>query len=131
MSKLFLFFSHEITDKQKEDAKNNLGIAEIIKLPDGLQYKWSNVPAELDTLAEYLMPFREWLEKNSKDDDYILVQGEFGAVYFIVQWAKKNNLTPVYSTTERRSKEKVEGNKVKSVKIFEHKQFREYESWVK
>ena len=131
MSKLFLFFSHEITDKQKEDAKNNLGIAEIIKLPDDLQKKWSNVPAELDSLAEYLMPFREWLEKNFEDDDYILVQGEFGAVYFIVQWAKKNDLTPVYSTTERRSKEKVEGDKVKSVKIFEHKQFREYESWVK
>lgn len=129
MSKLFLLFSHEITDKQKEDAKKSLNINQIIRLPETLQQKWSNVPAELESLKYYMLPFKEWLVENASKDDYILIQGEFGAVYFIVSWAKNNKLKPIYSTTERKSIEKIEGEKVKSVKVFEHEQFREYESW--
>lgn len=129
MSKLFLLFSHEITDKQKEDAKESLNINQIIKLPETLQQKWSNIPAELESLKEYMLPFKNWLAENVNKDDYILIQGEFGAVYFIVSWAKNNNLNPVYSTTERISKEVNDGERVKSVKIFEHRRFREYESW--
>jgi hypothetical protein len=129
LSKLFLLFSHEITDKQKEDAKESLNINQIIKLPETLQQKWSNIPAELESLKEYMLPFKNWLAENVNKDDYILIQGEFGAVYFIVSWAKNNNLNPVYSTTERISKEVNDGERVKSVKIFEHRRFREYESW--
>ncbi|PTV94458.1 hypothetical protein C8C76_13232 [Halanaerobium saccharolyticum] len=129
MSKLFLLFSHEITDKQKEDAKESLNINQIIKLPETLQQKWSNIPAELESLKEYMLPFKNWLAENVNKDDYILIQGEFGAVYFIVSWAKNNNLNPVYSTTERISKEVNDGERVKSVKIFEHRRFREYKSW--
>lgn len=129
MSKLFLLFSHEITEKQKKDARKNLNVEEIVKLPDDLQQKWSNIPAELNSLKDYLLPFRAWLENNTSKNDYILVQGEFGAVYFIVSWAKNNSLTPIYSTTERISKEVSDGEKIKSVKIFEHRKFRKYESW--
>jgi len=129
LTKLFLLFSHEITDKQESDARESLGVNRIIKLPADLQEKWSNVPADLNSLSDYLLPFRNWLEKESTKGDYVLVQGEFGAVYFIVTWAKRNNLTPVYSTTERKAKEKVEGEKVKTVKVFEHVKFREYEIW--
>jgi hypothetical protein len=129
LSKLFLLFSHEITDKQKEDAKESLNINQIIKLPETLQQKWSNIPAELESLKEYMLPFKNWLAENVNKDDYILIQGEFGAVYFIVSWAKNNNLNPVYSTTERISKEVNDGERVKSVKIFEHRRFREYKSW--
>lgn len=129
LSKLFLLFSHEITDKQKKDARKNLNINQIIKLPDNLQQKWSNVPAKLESLSEYMLPFKNWLSENITNDDYILVQGEFGAVYFIVSWAKNNDFTPIYSTTERLSKEVNDGERVKSVKIFEHRRFRKYESW--
>ncbi|SDD12850.1 CRISPR-associated protein Csx20 [Halanaerobium congolense] len=129
MSKLFLLFSHEITDKQKEDAKESLDISQIIKLPENLQQKWSNVPANLKSLREYMLPFKDWLSQNASKDDYILIQGEFGAVYFIVSWAKNKGLQPIYSTTERISKEVNDGERVKSVKIFKHKRFRAYESW--
>lgn len=129
MSKLFLLFSHEITDKQKEDAKESLNINQIVKLPEALQKKWSNVPAKLESLREYMLPFKDWLSQNVNKDDYILIQGEFGAVYFIVSWAKNEGLKPIYSTTERISKEVNDGKRVKSVKIFEHRRFRVYESW--
>ncbi|MFW6025862.1 MAG: CRISPR-associated protein Csx20 [Candidatus Woesearchaeota archaeon] len=129
MPKLFLLFSHEITDKQKNDAIKSLNIDKIILLPDNLQSKWSNIPANLDSLKEYLLPFKRWLNKEVEKDDYILVQGEFGAVYFIVSWAKNNNLTPIYSTTERNVKEKIDGEIVKSVKKFEHIRFRKYDNW--
>ncbi|MFW5795318.1 MAG: CRISPR-associated protein Csx20 [Bacillota bacterium] len=129
MSKLFLLFSHQITEKQKNDAQDNLNINEIIKLPEKLQQKWSNIPAELKSLKEYMLPFRNWLAESANKDDYILIQGEFGAVYLIVSWAQENGYIPIYSTTERISKEVNDGEKVKSVKIFEHRRFRKYENW--
>ena len=128
MSKLFLLFSHKITSKQKKDAIENLNINQIVKLPDKLQQRWSNVPADLKSLKDYMLPFKNWLNEKANNEDFILVQGEFGAVYFIVSWAKKNNLNPIYSTTKRISKEINYGEKVKSVKIFEHHRFRKYES---
>lgn len=129
MTKLFLFFSHEITEKQKIDAKESYDIKEFITLPEELQYKWSNIPADLDSIKEFLLPFKKWLTQEASKGDYMLIQGEFGAVYFIVNWAFENGLIPIYSTTERKSKEVSDGEKIKSVKIFEHKRFRKYESW--
>lgn len=129
LSKLFLLFSHAITNKQKKDAETNLNINKIVHLPDELQHKWSNIPANLNSLKEYIQPFKNWLKNNAGQKDYILIQGDFGAVYLIVNWAKKNDLKPIYSTTERISKEQVVKGKVKSVKIFEHNRFRKYEGW--
>ena len=129
MSKLFLLFSHQFTERQKEDAEKNLKVSEIINLPTDLQKRWSNVPPELDSIKLYLLPIRKWISKLAKRNDYLLVQGEFGAVYLIVEWAKRNELIPVYATTIRKVREKREGEKIKTEKEFQHKRFRKYEKW--
>jgi nitrogenase molybdenum-iron protein alpha/beta subunit len=129
MSKLFLLFSHYVTTEQFEDARQTLGITDFIRLPENLQERFSNVPADLETINEYLKPILDWIDEHCSDkNDYILIQGDFGATYFLVDYCKKNNYaTPMYATTERKSVEEVqEDGSIKTQRIFKHKRFRLY-----
>jgi hypothetical protein len=51
--KMFLFFSHTLTDEQIDDAKS-MGVIEFVKLSQDLQERFSNVPPELESLDEYV-----------------------------------------------------------------------------
>ncbi len=129
MPKLFLLFSHYITDEQFEDAKKTLNITEFISLPKDLQERFSNVPADLETIDDYLQPILDWIDEHcTSSDDYILIQGDFGATYFLVDYCKKRNYAiPMYATTERKSIEEVqEDGSIKTQRIFKHKRFRMY-----
>jgi hypothetical protein len=123
--KMFLFFSHKLTSEQIEDAKN-LGINEFIELPQNLQYLWSNVPPELEKLDEYIEPFKEFLEKNAKKGDFVLIQGDFGISCKLVTFSKEKGLIPVYSTTKREAKEIEKDGKIIKTSQFKHIQFRRY-----
>jgi len=124
--KMFLFFSHKLTDEQIKDAKENLGISEFVYLPEDLQYKFSNVPPEIEDIKEYSRDFKEFLKNNAKKDDYVLIQGDFGVVFQIVEFCKENSLKAVYSTTKRIAKEKKVEGKIVKISEFKHVRFRKY-----
>ena len=124
--KMFLLFSHKLTDTQIKDAKENLGVNEFIYLPQDLQKKFSNVPPEIDDIKEYSQIFIEFLEKNSSSEDIVLIQGDFGVVFWVVEYCKKNNLKVVYATTKRVVKEKNVDGKVVKISEFKHVKFRFY-----
>jgi len=125
---MLLLFSHELTEEQKEDANTALDAREFLVLPDNLQKLWMNIPPTISSLSDYLKPFRKWMSENSNRGDYVLIQGDFGAVYSMVNYAFLMGLIPVYSTTEREVVvEQMQGNTVKSERIFQHKMFRRYE----
>ena len=123
---MFLFFSHKLTEEQIKDAKENLGVKEFIYLPKDLQEKFSNVPPEIDNIKEYSLDFIEFLKKNVSKEDYVLIQGDFGIVFWLVEYCKENNLKAVYSTTKRISKEKNIDGKVVKISEFKHIKFRKY-----
>ena len=123
---MFLLFSHKLTDKQIKNAKENLGVDEFIYLPQDLQEKFSNVPPEIDNIKEYSEDFIKFLQKNANKNDYILIQGDFGVVFWIVEYCRKNNLKAVYSTTKRIVKEKNIDGKVVKISEFKHVKFRFY-----
>ena len=100
MKKMFLLFSHNLTQTQIDDAQNSLEIKEFVSLPNDLQMGWSNIPSEIESLKEYLIPFRNFLTENSEYDDVVLIQGDFGAVYQMVNFAKTLGLKTVYATTK-------------------------------
>jgi hypothetical protein len=58
MTKLFLIFNHEITDRQAEDAYRSLGVDRIIDLPPDLKDMWKSVPAKLPEIADYFEPVK-------------------------------------------------------------------------
>ena len=124
--KMFLFFSHKLTEEQIKDAKENLKVDEFVYLPKDLQDKFSNVPPEIDDIREYSKDFINFLKENAKRDDFVLVQGDFGVVFWVVEYCKKNNLKAIYSTTKRVSKEKKIDGKVIKISEFKHIKFRFY-----
>jgi len=126
MKQMFLLFSHTLTQAQIDDAKKSFGVKSFITLPNKLQNLWSNIPAELDSLDNYLQPLKKYIEKNSKDNDIVLIQGDFGAVYKMVNFCKSLKLIPIYSTTTRKTKEIKKANKIIKTSIFEHCIYRKY-----
>ena len=125
--KLILLFSHKLTKIQIQDAKSSLKIIEFVSMPTDLQKQWSNIPTDIDSIIEYLSDIKLWLHDIADANDYVLIQGDFGATYYFVNWAFKNKLIPVYSTTKRihREKEVSDGN-IEIQKYFQHQMYRKY-----
>ncbi|MBZ2175789.1 TIGR02221 family CRISPR-associated protein [Schnuerera sp. xch1] len=126
-SKMILIFSHKLTDKQIQDAKENLNIQEFIYLPDNLQNEWSSIPPYVDNLNSILDDIKDWIDNISQEDDYVLVQGEYGAIYKMVEYCKEIGLKPIYSTTKRQVKEVIrDDGKIEITHVFDHVRFRRY-----
>ena len=125
---LYLIFNHQITCRQKQDARESLGVDKIIELPPDLDPLWRQIPPNLASIKNYLEPVKDWLASHAKKNDYLLVQGDFGACYIMVNFAFKIGLLPIYSTTERKAVEEHDddGN-VKLTHHFRHRIFRRYE----
>lgn len=127
MKRMFLCFNHELTREQIQDAKRNLNIDEFIHLPSRLKKLWQNIPPDLLDISSYLKPIIDWLKTKTREGDLILVQGDFGATYLIVQFAFKEGLIPVYATTKREVIEKkMPDGKVEMIHQFRHVIFRRY-----
>ncbi len=125
---IFLLFSHKLTEEQVEELKG-YRITRFVYLPEKLQNLWSNVPPEDIVLSEYLKPILEWLGKNAHKDDWVLVQGDFGAVFLVVDFCFYKGFMPVYAATKRNVVEKNENGKSIKVSEFKHERFRKYERY--
>ena len=127
MSDLFLIFNHEITEQQKKNAYKSLKVGRIVDLPPDLKELWRSIPPDLLKIEPYLRPLARWLETNAAKADYVLIQGDFGACFIMVNFALANGLTPVYSTTKRNAAEEhgIDGS-VTLVHRFQHQIFRKY-----
>lgn len=124
---LILLFNHHLTPDQEQDARRKLGIAKVVEPPKALRELWANVPPDLDELDAYLEPIKQWLTTHSTPGDYVLVQGDFGATYLLVNFTFKRGLVPVYSTTQRQAtEERQPDGSLQLSHRFLHKRFREY-----
>jgi hypothetical protein len=126
MKKLFLLFSHTLTPVQELDAKESLNIENFVTLPNDLQQLWSNIPPYLKDVSGYLEPLKEYIQNNAEDGDVLLVQGDFGGCYEMINFIKSLGLTAVHSTTTRDVVEKTVNGKVEKFSRFEHVIFRLY-----
>lgn len=123
---LHLLFNHALTTNQEADAIGTLGVDEFVSLPGELQQLWSNVPSDSEGLNSYLSPIETYMKETVKSGDYVLVQGDFGATYRMVNLAKSLGATPIYATTSRDAVEVVEGDTVVKKSVFRHRRFRRY-----
>lgn len=124
---LFLLFNHTLTETQEADARQNLGVAAIVLPPPEIRRLWGEVPPEADSLADHLAPICAWLAQESKPGDYILIQGEFGATWIMVNEAASIGLVPIYSTTKRMTEEvDLPGGEVDIRHRFVHVRYRRY-----
>lgn len=125
---LFLIFNHTFTYLQQTDARNTLKVVRIVEMPEDLKSLWSNVPPEFPEISNVLHPIRTWVGQNACPNDYVLIQGDFGACYLMVNFAFENDLVPIYSTTSRVVEEDLQPDgSIRLAHQFKHQIFRKYE----
>ncbi len=127
MRSLFLLFSHTLTLEQKEEASKDLNVSSICSLPKELLEKWGQISPKGDFPIDEIKPFIEWLETKSNRHDYVLIQGEFGAVFYMVNWCFLHERIPIYATTQRvHAEHLLPDGKIEITKQFAHVNFRQY-----
>lgn len=117
--KLILLFSHKLTPQQLKDAEEKLNCKEIVYLNEELSKLWQNILPETD-----IQVFKDFLMENGN----VLIQGEWGTVYNMVNFAKEKNMIPIYSSTARKVVEEKSSseNQVIKTSVFEHRGFYRY-----
>ena len=127
MNTLFLLFSHTLTADQTADAEQTLGVTAFVALPPAVQALWSDIPPDAETLTAHLQPVLNWLIVNARPGDYVLAQGDFGAVYAAVTAALQHHLIPIYATTARHTLEiRQPDGSIQIQRVFRHVRFRRY-----
>lgn len=125
--KLLVIFNHSLTGEQRDDARQALGVEEIVLPPSEVCQAWAQIPADLPDLATYLTPIRAWLAETARPGDYVLVQGDFGATYLLVRFALAAGYVPIYSTTARQAREeRLPGGEVRVSHDFRHRIYRRF-----
>ena len=77
--KLLTIISHLLMEEQILEAKNKLGVDFIITMPEDVKSIWSDISPYGPLPTDRLDKIIEWIEKESVEGDYVLVQGDFGA----------------------------------------------------
>lgn len=124
MKTLFTLINHTLTREQEEDARKNLNIDKFINIVDA---SWSDIDPSEKSVIKFVEAYKDKLRSQAKAGDVLLVQGDFGATYNMIRFAKDMGLIAVYATTNRIVSEQVENGKVAIKREFKHARFREYE----
>ena len=124
MKILFTLINHTLTLEQEEDARKNLDVDKLVNIADA---RWSDIDPSEKSVIEFVEAYKDKLKKQAKSGDVLLVQGDFGATYNMIRFAKNMGLIAVYATTNRIVSEQVENDKVVIKREFKHARFREYE----
>lgn len=124
MKTLFTLINHTLTSEQEEDARKNLNVDKFVNIADTM---WSDIDPSEKSIIKFVEVYKDKLKKQAKVGDVLLVQGDFGATYNMIRFAKNMGLIAVYATTNRIVSEQVENGKVVIKREFKHARFREYE----
>lgn len=123
----FLIFSHQLTQQQRTDLRNHWQVKQVIALTHEHASIWSRIPPDAVELKPLLQPIVFWLRTAAKPQDLVLIQGDFGATYILVEECFRLNLIPVYSTTKRTLQESALPNgDIRQERFFKHVLFRVY-----
>lgn len=127
MQKVFCLLNHSLTANQINELKTKFGTETIEYPPDSIKELWSNLPTTDKIIPETIDTIRNWLcSKNVKKNDVIILQGEAGYSFYLIDYALKKKLIPIHSVTKRIAKETIDGEIVKRFYVFEHICFRKY-----
>ncbi len=123
-----VLLSHNLLEHQIEELERKWNVGNIIYLPEELQKRWSNVDPELEFYNKdsLINDINKFIENNSYKEDIIIVQGEAGVTFSVVNLCFELGRKPIYATTKRVSQEVKVNGQVIIKRIFKHVRFREY-----
>ena len=129
MKQVFVLINHTLTERQNLELKRLYGSdCQLIFPPEEIKAYWAQIPPKPFIESNKIQEIVTWLGK-ANNNDVLLVQGDFGATFLIVDYALKNGLVPIQSVTKRIETEEYYGEKVYKHYVFEHECFREYKSF--
>ncbi len=129
-TKLFILLSHRINDEQLLLLIRMYGAIELIYLPENLQTTFSNVDPNLQSLKNISVEIISWLKTYPISlSDKVVLQGESGLCFILLQWLFKQNIEVIYSTTLRHCKEiKLANGSIELRHFIKPIQFRKYQN---
>ena len=131
MKKLAKLLNHDLTREQQADLNKNYDIQTIIPLPADLQSIWSQVDPRDELNYETLDAFTAWIVENLNVGDYLIIQGEYGLTFCLVDFALNKGFVPIYATTERIYAEtRKQDGSIENKHIFKHVTFKEYRRYI-
>jgi uncharacterized protein MJ1673 len=123
MKKMFVLISHGLTQEQKSQALKVFGVEDIINIADDA---WSNISPSDENILYVLNRYKKELMLEATAGDILLVQGDFGATYNMINFAKNIGIKTIYATTKRIVQELAIDGKLVTRREFKHEKFREY-----
>ena len=125
MPKAFCLLNHMLTQNQIAELKERFDITEIVYPSEELSKKWAQIPPSRELDFSIVKSVVEYLNSASTGD-ILIIQGETGASFMLVDYALKKHLVTIYAVTARVSKEVAAGEQVVKQNVFEHVCFRQY-----
>lgn len=124
---MFVLFNHQLTMDQQESARTAFGVTSFHQPPEAVQAVWSQISPDANLLAPILQPVEAWLEQHAQKGDLVLIQGDFGATFLMVNHALSLGLIPVYATTQRQARDNIlSDGRIETTHVFQFKRFRIY-----
>lgn len=124
MAKTFCLLNHKLTGNQIADLETNFKSVQIVYPGEELSKQWSQINPEQES-DDVIKNAVAWLQDAQKED-LLVIQGEYGCTFRLVDYALKKGLIPIYATTKRIAKETRDGETVRREYIFEHVCFKKY-----
>ena len=125
MKKVYCLLNHQLTERQITQLHESFAACDVIYPPEDLSRLWAQIPATEKIDTSVIASVADWLSSASKGD-LLIVQGEIGSTFMLVDYALKRGLIPLHAVTKRVAQENRCGEQVQKQHIFEHVCFRQY-----
>lgn len=126
MTHIYILLNHSLTERQVAELRQSYGNdAQLEYPPETIKTFWSQIPVTASLLKEPMQEIVKWLSRACAND-VLLVQGDYGATFMLVDYALKNGLIALYAVTQRVAQEQKNGEQVIRRYVFEHECFRKY-----
>ena len=123
--KAFIMINHALSAAQQNDF-DEMGVTEVVTLGDNLKKIWGQIAFNADrkSVAQTMI---DGFLSSANEGDIVLVQGEFGTTFMIVDYCLQKGLVPMFATTVRRTVEKtLDNGTVEKTAVFDHAGFVKY-----
>lgn len=124
--KLYNISNHVLTSEQVEDSMKRLAVQEIIELPEDIKKEFGNVtPDKINDIAKKIIDF---VTKDNRNEEVIVhLAGQPALVVLLVNCFASINIKTIYSFSERKSVETINGDgTVVKTNVFKHQGWYEY-----
>lgn len=126
MKTAFCLINHQLTENQITELREKYSVSNIKYPEPALSQVWAQIPATQHLDMKPINSVIEWLA-DAKAGDLVIIQGEYGSTFLLVDYAMKNKLVPLHAVSKRIAKEIRVGEQVQKQNVFEHVCFRVYE----